>query len=165
MRGGHCRFFSGFVFFFYKLLCRTDRPALAPRKPAPLLAVFNIIAPVFAIVVLGYGAVRFKLYPQEGVKGLVAFVNNFATPCLLCEAMLTADFSRTFNLSIIGPFYIGAFILLLAGFLIARYGFQQRPGESVASGFSGTYTNTVLVGIPIALIAARHFMARRSAFA
>ena len=114
-----------------------------------MLDIFSVIIPVFAIIGAGYLAVRFRAYPVEGTKALVAFVNNFATPCLLCEAMLTADFSKTFNLSIIGPFYIGAFILLLAGFLIARYGFHQRPGESVASGFSGTYTNTVLVGIPI----------------
>jgi len=114
-----------------------------------MLDIFSVIIPVFAIIGLGYLAVRFRLYPAEGTKALVAFVNNFATPCLLCEAMLTSDFSKTFNLAIIVPFYIGALVLLLCGSLIAHYGFGQRPGESVVSGFSATYTNTVLVGIPI----------------
>ena len=45
-----------------------------------MLAIFNVVVPVFAIIGLGYLAVRFKLYPREGVRGLVAFVNNFATP-------------------------------------------------------------------------------------
>ena len=111
--------------------------------------IFNVIIPVFAIMAFGYLAVRFRLYPAEGVKGLVSFVNNFATPCLLCEAMLTADFSSTFNPAIIVPFYAGALSSLLFGSLIARRFFKARPGESVSSGFSAMFTNTVLIGIPV----------------
>jgi len=54
--------------------------------------IFNVIVPVFAIIGVGYMAVRLRLFPSEGTKSLVAFVNNFATPCLLCQAMLTSDF-------------------------------------------------------------------------
>jgi len=114
-----------------------------------VFAIFNVVIPVFAIVALGYAAVRYKLYPTEGVKGLVSFVNNFATPCLLFEAMLTADFSTTFNLGIIIPFYIGALTSLTVGTLIAIKLFKNRPGEGVASGFAAMFTNTVLIGIPI----------------
>lgn len=114
-----------------------------------MLAILNVVIPVFAIVALGYGAVRFKLYPTEGVKGLVTFVNNFATPCLLFEAMLTADFSTTFNPAIIVPFYIGALTSLTLGTIIAIKVFKDRPGEGVSSGFAAMFTNTVLIGIPI----------------
>src|ERR1700760_77971 len=101
-----------------------------------MLDIFNVILPVFAIIAFGYLAVRFRFFPAEGTKALVAFVNNFATPCLLCNAMLTSDFSKTFNLEIIVPFYIGALILLLTASLIARYFFRQPPGDSVSTGFS-----------------------------
>jgi hypothetical protein len=114
-----------------------------------MLDIFNVILPVFALIGAGYLAVRYRLYPAEGVKGLVAFVNNFATPCLLCQAMLAADFSTAFNPDIIVPFYIGALVSMAGGGLIARYLFRQRPGESVASGFSAMFTNTVLIGIPV----------------
>ncbi len=114
-----------------------------------MLAIVNVIVPVFAIIGLGYLAVRLKLYPAEGVRGLVAFVNNFATPCLLFQAMITSDFGSTFNLAIIVPFYVGALFSLLAGSLIARRFFKARPGEAVASGFSAMFTNTVLIGIPL----------------
>src|ERR1700710_797383 len=107
-----------------------------------MLDIFNVIIPVFAIIGLGYLAVRFRFYPVEGTKGLVAFVNNFATPCLLCQAMLTSDFSSTFNPNLIIPFYVGALFSMLCGALIARNGFKQRPGESVSSGFSAIFTNT-----------------------
>ena len=114
-----------------------------------MLDLLNVIIPVFGIMAFGYLAVRFRLYPDDGVKGLVAFVNNFATPCLLCEAMLTSDFNSTFNPAIIVPFYIGALFSMLCGSLIARRGFRLRPGESVSSGFSAMFTNTVLIGIPV----------------
>jgi malonate transporter len=79
----------------------------------------------------------------------VAFVNNFATPCLLFQAMLTSDFSSTFNWSIIGPFYVGSLTSLTLGAIIAVKWFKARPGEGVSSGFSAMFTNTVLMGIPI----------------
>ncbi|HEX4298681.1 MAG TPA: AEC family transporter [Devosia sp.] len=116
-----------------------------------MLDIFNVIIPVFGLIGLGYVAVRLRLFPADGTRGLIAFVNNFATPCLLCEGMLTSDFGNAFNLAIITPFYVGALVSLVGGILIARRLFGQRPGEAVASGFSATYTNTVLVGIPIIL--------------
>ncbi len=114
-----------------------------------MFAIVNVVIPVFAIIGLGYLAVRFRLYPSEGVRGLVAFVNNFATPCLLFQAMLTSDFSDTFNWSIIGPFYVGALFSLIAGAIIAIKLFKNRPGEGISSGFAAMFTNTVLIGIPI----------------
>jgi len=114
-----------------------------------MLAIFNVIAPIFALMALGYCAVRFRLFPGEGIKSLIAFVNNFATPCLLFHSILTSDFRSAFNLSIIGPFYLGALICFVVGIVIARKFFGNSPGESVSVGFSGTFTNTVLVGLPI----------------
>ncbi|MDP1732224.1 MAG: AEC family transporter [Devosia sp.] len=114
-----------------------------------MFAILNVVIPVFAIIGLGYFAVRFRLYPTEGVRGLVAFVNNFATPCLLFQAMLTSDFGTAFNWSIIGPFYAGSLFSLVAGTIIAVKFFGNRPGEGVSSGFAAMFTNTVLIGIPI----------------
>jgi predicted permease len=62
-----------------------------------MLAILNVVLPVFAIMALGNLAVRFRMFPTEGVRGLVMFVNNFATPCLLFNAMATADFSTAFR--------------------------------------------------------------------
>lgn len=114
-----------------------------------MFAILNVVLPVFALIALGYGAVRFRLFPADGTRALVAFVNNFATPCLLFRGMLTSDFSATFNPAIIVPFYVGSLTSLIVGTLVARRFFTNRPGESVASGFSAMFTNTVLVGIPI----------------
>lgn len=114
-----------------------------------MLAILTVIAPIFALMALGYTAVRFRLFPADGIKSLIAFVNNFATPCLLFYSLLTSDFRSAFNLSIIGPYYLGAIICFVVGIVIAMKVFGNTPGESVSVGFSGTFTNTVLVGLPI----------------
>lgn len=114
-----------------------------------MLDIIYVILPIFALMGLGYVAVARHLFPAEGVKSLIAFVNNFATPCLLYYSISTSDFRSAFNLAIIGPFYLGAIICFVLGIMLARRVFGNRPGESVAVGFSGTFTNTVLVGLPI----------------
>ena len=114
-----------------------------------MLAIFNVVVPVFAIMAVGYLAVRFRLYPAEGVRGLVAFVNNFLTPSLLFTSMLHADFSAAFNWHVILPFYAGSLFSFVAGSIIALRFFKNRPGESISSGFAAMFTNTVLIGIPI----------------
>ncbi len=114
-----------------------------------MFSIISVIAPIFALIGLGYAAVRYRLYPAEGVKALIAFVNNFATPCLLFYSITTSDFRSAFNISIIGPFYAGAAICFVIGIFLARRAFGNSPGTSVSVGFAGTFTNTVLVGLPI----------------
>ncbi|ODT65928.1 MAG: hypothetical protein ABS75_29725 [Pelagibacterium sp. SCN 63-23] len=114
-----------------------------------MLSILAVIAPIFALIAFGYGAVRFRLFPADGVKALIAFVNNFATPCLLFYSISTSDFRAAFNIGIIGPFYFGALVCFVIGIVIARRVFGNRPGESISVGFAGTFTNTVLVGLPI----------------
>lgn len=114
-----------------------------------MLSILFVIAPIFGLIALGYIAVRYRLFPAEGVKALIAFVNNFATPCLLFYSISHSDFRAAFNIGIIGPYYFGALICFAIGIVVARKLFGNRPGESVAVGFSGTFTNTVLVGLPL----------------
>ncbi|WDR06075.1 AEC family transporter [Devosia rhodophyticola] len=114
-----------------------------------MFAILNVIAPIFALMALGYGAVRFKFYPQDGIKALIAFVNNFATPCLLFRSILTGDFRAAFNIGIIGPFYLGAFACFIIAIFIGLKLFRNTPGEAVSAGFAATFSNTVLIGLPI----------------
>jgi predicted permease len=114
-----------------------------------MLEIFNVVAPIFALIAVGYGAVRLKFFPQRGVDGLVVFVNNFCTPCLLFESMLTSDFRSVFNPAIIAPFYVGAVFALIAGALIARRFFTNPVEDAISSGFAAAFSNTLLVGFPI----------------
>lgn len=114
-----------------------------------MLTVLTIVAPVFALVATGFVAVKFGLYPRTGVHGLISFVNNFATPCLLFRAMLQVDFGSVFNPVLIAGFYTSALISFIIGIVLTRAVFANRPGESIASAFGAMFSNLVLLGIPI----------------
>ena len=114
-----------------------------------MLAIFNVVAPIFALIGAGYLAVRLKFFPLRGVDALVLFVNNFATPCLLFESMIKSDFRSVFNLGIIVPFYIGALFSLAAGTFIAHRFFRNGIEDAISSGFAAMFSNTLLIGFPI----------------
>lgn len=111
--------------------------------------VIDVIAPVFVIVLIGYLAVKTRIYPASGINALVTFTNNFAAPMLLFRAMLTLDFAKALDPKIILPFYAAALSGFVLGIVLARMVFKYRPGEAVSVGFSALFTNTVLLGIPI----------------
>ncbi|MCA8933782.1 MAG: AEC family transporter [Rhodospirillaceae bacterium] len=114
-----------------------------------MMAIIDIVGPVFLVVAVGYFSVRIGLFPAAGVSGLIAFVNTFATPCLLFRAMLTVDFATAFHPAYLASFYAGAFVAFAIGVLAARTVFRRRPGESVVFGFAAYFSNTVLLGLPI----------------
>jgi malonate transporter and related proteins len=113
------------------------------------MLIIDIVGPVFLLIAAGFLSVRFKLFPIAGIAGLVSFVNNFATPCLLFRAMLNVDFRTAFDPGFLLSFYTGAFAAFTIGIAAARYGFGRRPGDSVVVGFAAYFTNTVLIGLPI----------------
>jgi hypothetical protein len=113
------------------------------------MLIIDIVGPVFLLIAVGFLSVRFKLFPIAGIAGLVSFVNNFATPCLLFRAMLNVDFRTAFDPGFLLSFYTGAFVAFTIGMVVARYGFGRRPGDSVVVGFAAYFTNTVLIGLPI----------------
>lgn len=114
-----------------------------------MFAIANVVAPVFLLIAAGFLSVRLRLYPASGVGGLVAFVNNFATPCLLFRAMLLVDFRSAFDPQLLLAFYIGAFTTFAACTLVTRGLFRRNAGEAVTVGFAALFSNTVLVGLPI----------------
>lgn len=114
-----------------------------------MAAVLNIVGSVFLLITVGYFSVRHGLFPREGVKGLIDFINNFAVPCLLFQAMTAIDFHRVFNPEYLFTFYLSAFVTFALAVLIAVYGFKRRRGEAIVVGFTSYFTNTVLIGLPI----------------
>ncbi|MGB0748717.1 MAG: AEC family transporter [Magnetospiraceae bacterium] len=117
--------------------------------PFAMQMILYVIGPVFLLVGAGYFSVRVKWFPVAGIGGIVGFVNNFATPCLLFQAMMSLEFSTVFDPALLLAFYIGAFSSFFLVAALARWGFKLRPGEAVVVGFSAYFTNTVLLGLPI----------------
>ncbi len=114
-----------------------------------MTALLEVILPVF--LVIGAGALcRWRGWIGEsGIDGLMAFTQGFAIPCLLFRAMVDLDLAATFHPALFLSFYGGATAGFLAGLFGARVLFGRPWEDSVAVGFCGLFSNSLLLGLPI----------------
>ena len=115
-----------------------------------MIQVFNIVAPVFLILGFGYAAAAFRLISEAAVDGLIRFVTYFAVTCLLFRATATLDIAHSLKFDLLASYYVPAFICFAVGVLLTRKVFRQRPGESIAAGFTTLFANSIFLGIPVA---------------
>lgn len=109
----------------------------------------SVILPVFLVVGMGYLSAWRGWVGATGIDGLMTFAQKIAIPILLFRAISTLDLSATFDPALLGPFYAGATAGFLAGLFGARLLFGRSWEDSVAIGFCGLFSNSVLLGLPI----------------
>lgn len=118
-----------------------------------MLAVFLTVLPVFLILTLGYLIGRVKYLPDNMADALNAYALRIGVPCLLFLAMYNLEFGEAFQVPMLISFYGGAVICFTLGIVLSRMFWGRRPGESVAVGFCAVFSNSVLIGVPIAQLA------------
>lgn len=114
-----------------------------------MTALLDVILPVFLVIGFGYAAARFGLFSESAVDGLMRFAQNFAVPCLLFRSIATLDLSGAYNTGLLVSFYVGAFSGFALCFAGARWVFRRPLTDSVAIGFAGLFSNSLLLGLPI----------------
>lgn len=107
------------------------------------------VTPVFILIAMGYIAARTGYLPKALGDSLGAFAAKLAVPMLLSTAMMRLDLASAFSLPVLISFYTGALTCFIVGITLARTLFGRRPGEAVAFGFAATFSNSVLLGVPI----------------
>ncbi|MCO8144542.1 AEC family transporter [Rhodovulum tesquicola] len=112
-------------------------------------ALLDVILPVFLVLGFGYVAVWRGLFSDAGVDGLMKFTQNFAIPCLLFRAVSTLDLGQEFDWRLLTSFYAGATTGFFLGLFGARFLFRRSWEDSVAIGFVGLFSNSLLLGLPI----------------
>ncbi len=112
-------------------------------------ALLDVILPVFIVVGFGYVSVWRKWLNDQAIDALMFFAQNIAVPILLFRAISTLDLGQSFNIPMLFSFYAGALTGFSVGLLGARYLFHRSWEESVAIGFIGLFSNSVLLGLAI----------------
>ena len=109
--------------------------------------------PVFLILGTGYLLGRLRYLPDSIADALNGYALKLAVPTLLFMAMYNLDFSKAFQVRMLISFYAGAVTCFVAGIVLSRLFWARRPGESVAVGFCAVFSNSVLIGLPVAELA------------
>lgn len=109
----------------------------------------NVVLPVFLVIGFGYVSVWRGLFSEDFADGLMLFAQNFAIPCLLFSAISKLDLSQSFDARLLLSFYAGATACFLLAMFGARFLFNRPWEDSVAIGFVGLFSNSLLLGLPI----------------
>ena len=110
---------------------------------------FIIIAPVFAILILGYGLGRTKLFPENSDKAIITFVWYVAVPALLFRSMATNATPNSAELILILGYYSGLFFVYFLATLIMGYVFKGPMDQRASFAFSCCFANGIFIGLPI----------------
>lgn len=107
--------------------------------------------PLFGIVLLGYVAARVGWLAEATVDGLSRYVFDFAIPLLLFRSMATLEAIEVAPWRLLASYYGAAFAVFALGAAGARFVGADAPGEAATMGFGASFSNTVLLGIPLVL--------------
>ncbi|WNJ99813.1 AEC family transporter [Thalassospiraceae bacterium LMO-JJ14] len=115
--------------------------------------IFNVVLPVFAIILTGYACGRFGVLGPASSEALNKFVYFVALPVLLFFSMARVVPAQIFNWPFLGAFAAGSIITTVMGILFARFVFRTRLAEQSMFGMVSIFGNTGYMGIPLCIVA------------
>lgn len=113
----------------------------------------TIVLPVFGVILCGYLIGRTRLFTAEGVRGLTNFVFYVAMPCLLFRAMARLEQPEGVDVSVIFAYFGACLIMFAVAMAIGRLAFRHTPEQQTMLGMSASFSNTVLLGLPLTFTA------------
>ncbi len=119
-----------------------------------MLTTASVIFPVVAIIALGFFLVRANMFTPEQNTALNKFVFMIAAPALLFRNVAVTEFPETTPWGLWFSYYLVMFGCMALSIGLACVLLPRRSGpDCVIIGFGSSFSNTVMLGIPIILTA------------
>ena len=111
--------------------------------------VFNILAPVLAMGLIGYFATRFGFFLGTHRDGLSKYVFDFAVPMLLFSAIVELEPPEASTADLFITYYVPLVAIFMLGMIASWLVLQRSVIEAMVIGLGSCFSNTVLLGIPL----------------
>ena len=118
-----------------------------------MIATLTIVLPVFAVILLGYGVGKTRVFSEEGVRARSNFCFMVAIPALLFRAMAKLETPEGFDFAIVAAFYAAVLVAYGIAMLTARLAFRLPLADQAIFAAGSTYSNILLLGLPLVLTA------------
>ena len=102
---------------------------------------------------MGYGASKLNWVKESTVDGLSDFTYHFAVPVMLVQTISRSSLPDQVPWAFLFSYYGASFSVMTLGFLSCRTLLRRDFRDSAMHGFTSTFPNTVLLGIPVVLMA------------
>ncbi|WP_042146721.1 MULTISPECIES: AEC family transporter [unclassified Pseudoalteromonas] len=120
------------------------------------MSAFTIIFPLLFLVSTGFLATHFKIFNKDQIGGISKFIFNLCIPVFLFLNMYKAPLETSLNTDALIVFYIPVLTIFALGFILNKYIAHKNNSNFSASAtyaLCSSYSNTVLVGLPIIMSA------------
>jgi len=124
-------------------------PAATARYSSRMSAVAEIVLPVFALILVGYGFGRTRLLSAEGARGLGVFVYYAAIPALLFRGMAAEAPPAGGSFGLLCAYFAGTLSIFALSMALGRLLFRLNFAEMGLMGMSTSFSNSVQLGIPL----------------
>jgi predicted permease len=112
-----------------------------------MYAIAGIIAPVFAIILLGATARATRILDPGGLRGINDLTFYLGIPALLFRAVIEAGELRLFGPSAL--YFLACLVIYAIGLILGRVVLGAGLGRAAVVGLNACYGNTVMIGVPI----------------
>jgi len=117
------------------------------------MQVFLIVAPVFALIAIGFAAALTRLLSDVAHKGISEFAFNIALPALLFRTIAAAEMPAIEPLRLWGAYFGAVAATWALASLVTLFVLRRPASDSASVAMSSVYGNIVMLGIPLALAA------------
>lgn len=118
-----------------------------------MLAILDLVLPLFGVIFLGYLAGRICRLPIEGLEWLNIMIIYVMLPALIFKLVSITPVEEFSNLSFITATTFATLVTFCLTFFIAGLANGGNVGESTIQGFAGAYGNIGYMGPPLAIAA------------
>lgn len=120
---------------------------------AELASLFNLVAPFFGLIVLGFAIGRYKRLPEEGLAWMQYFLIYIALPALFYRLIADKPLSELSNWGFVGATTLATFCVFSLSFLIGLKSTRGHMPQAVMQAVAGSYSNIGYMGPPLILAA------------
>jgi predicted permease len=117
-----------------------------------LIGLFNLLAPFFGLIGLGFLCGKFVRQPEAGLAWMQFFVIYVALPCLFFRLIADKPLDQLTNWSFIAATTLATFCAFALSFS-AGWRYTKDLPQSVMQGVAGSYSNIGYMGPPLVLAA------------
>ncbi len=112
-------------------------------------ALVTIVLPVFCFIGLGYAIIASRLLTDRAGDAMADFVFTIAIPMLLFRSLGTLAMPDVNPWPFWLAYFGGVAVNIAIGYVIVRKAFGRDARAGVIGGMSASYSNVVMVGMPV----------------
>jgi malonate transporter and related proteins len=116
-----------------------------------LTTILGSIAPLFAVIFLGFFAGRAGYLGEAGVRGLGAFVFTFAIPPYVFRLMAGTDLAAIAEWGFLGGYLAAQASVFAISAGLGRMLFGLNAAQMTIQGFGAAFSNGVMLALPLLL--------------